>query len=72
MGPAAEAFQLHPLDAHLLEQAQHLEALAEWLTAEKVMLVGMESTGIYWKPVYYVLEDMFPVSDLRKSIWSRS
>ncbi|HET9565983.1 MAG TPA: IS110 family transposase, partial [Mycobacterium sp.] len=22
---------------------------------------GMESTGIYWKPVYYVLEDRFPV-----------
>lgn len=38
-----------------------LETLAEWLTAEKVMLVGMESTGIYWKPVYYVLEDRFPV-----------
>ena len=28
---------------------------------EKVMLAGMESTGIYWKPVYYVLEDLFPV-----------
>src|SRR5689334_12250827 len=38
-----------------------LEALAEWLAAEKVTLVGMESTGIYWKPVYYVLEDSFPV-----------
>ena len=38
-----------------------LEALAEWLTAQEVTLVGMESTGIYWKPVYYVLEDMFPV-----------
>ena len=38
-----------------------LETLAEWLTAEKVTLVGMESTGIYWKPVYYLLEDMFPV-----------
>ncbi len=22
-------------------------------------LVGMESTGVYWKPVYYVLEDAF-------------
>ena len=38
-----------------------LEALAEWLTDQQVMLVGMESTGIYWKPVYYVLEDHFPV-----------
>src|SRR6187397_681018 len=38
-----------------------LETLADWLTAEKVTLVGMESTGIYWKPVYYVLEDRVPV-----------
>ena len=28
-----------------------LEALADWLTAQRVTLVGMESTGIYWKPV---------------------
>ena len=28
-----------------------LEALAEWLTAQEVTLVGMESTGIYWRPV---------------------
>jgi transposase len=38
-----------------------LEALAEWLAAQDVSLVGMESTGIYWRPVYYVLEDRFPV-----------
>jgi transposase len=38
-----------------------LEELADWLTAEKVTLVGMESTGVYGKPVYYVLEDRFPV-----------
>ena len=38
-----------------------LEMLADWLTEQKVTLVGMESTGIYWKPVYYVLEDRFPI-----------
>jgi hypothetical protein len=38
-----------------------LEALADWLAAQEVTLVGMESTGIYWKPVYCVLEDHFPV-----------
>lgn len=31
--------------------------LRDWLVAERVSLVGMESTGVYWKPVYYVLED---------------
>ncbi|MCE3556537.1 IS110 family transposase [Pseudonocardia sp. RS11V-5] len=38
-----------------------LQALSDWLMAEKVTLVGMESTGVYWKPVYYVLEERFPV-----------
>ena len=28
-----------------------LEMLADWLAEQKVTLVGMESTGIYWKPV---------------------
>ena len=34
-----------------------LLGLRDWLVAEEVSLVGMESTGVYWKPVYYVLED---------------
>jgi transposase len=34
-----------------------LLALRDWLIARDVTLVGMESTGVYWKPVYYVLED---------------
>lgn len=34
-----------------------LLALRDWLVALRVRLVGMESTGVYWKPVYYVLED---------------
>ena len=36
-----------------------LEALAAWLTAEGVTLVVMESTGVFWKPVWHVLEDDF-------------
>lgn len=34
-----------------------LLALRDWLVAMEVTLIGMESTGIYWKPVFYVLED---------------
>jgi hypothetical protein len=33
-----------------------LEALRDWLT-QGVTHVGMESTGVYWMPVYEVLED---------------
>jgi transposase len=36
-----------------------LLALSEWLTAERVSVVGMESTGDYWKPVFYLLEGAF-------------
>jgi transposase len=34
-----------------------LEALVAWLTAHGVTHVAMESTGVYWRPVFAVLED---------------
>src|SRR2546430_7217833 len=33
-----------------------LESLADWLRSWGVTKVGMEATGDYWKPVYFVLE----------------
>jgi transposase len=36
-----------------------LLALGDWLAAEGVTHVAMESTGVYWKPVYYLLEGRF-------------
>lgn len=36
-----------------------LLALRDWLQSYAVTLVAMEATGVYWKPVYYVLEDDF-------------
>jgi transposase len=38
-----------------------LVLLGDWLASFGVTLVGMESTGVYWKPVYYLLEDDFEV-----------
>jgi transposase len=32
-------------------------ALRDWLVANGVTLAAMEATGVYWKPVYYLLED---------------
>ena len=61
-----------------------LIALREWLQAYGVTHVALESTGVYWKPVYYVLEDAFTLllinmqelkhvpgrkSDVRDSEW---
>jgi transposase len=38
-----------------------LLALADWLAAEGVTHVAMESTGVYWKAPYNVLEGQFEV-----------
>ena len=35
---------------------KELLALADWLRSWGVTKVGMESTGDYWKPVYFLLE----------------
>jgi transposase len=36
-----------------------LEELRAWLTERRITHVAMESTGVYWKPVYAVLEGSF-------------
>lgn len=38
---------------------RELQAMSEWLRAEGCTHVAMESTGVYWKPVYAVLEGGF-------------
>jgi transposase len=38
-----------------------LEQLTCWLQNNGVTHVAMESTGVYWKPVYYVLEPFFEI-----------
>jgi transposase len=38
-----------------------LLVLRDWLTSHGVTRVGMESTGVYWKAPYYMLEDAMQV-----------
>lgn len=35
--------------------------LADWLSSEEVTHVAMESTGVYWKPIYNILEGRFTI-----------
>ena len=35
-----------------------LVALRDWLVTERITEVAMEATGSYWKPIWYVLEDL--------------
>ncbi len=34
-----------------------LLALRDWLVSQRITHVAMESTGVYWKPVYHILEE---------------
>ena len=51
--------------AHLAEFAttvQGLLALADWLKAFGVTHVAMEATGVFWLPVWHILEDDFELT----------
>lgn len=40
---------------------EDMEALSRWLSESGVTHVAMESTGVYWKPVYNLLDGRFEV-----------
>ena len=40
---------------------RELFQMRDWFLSEGVTHVGMESTGVYWKPIYAILEDEFEV-----------
>ena len=46
---------------------QGLLALGDWLEALAVTQVAMEATGVYWKPVWTVLEARYCVLGSRSS-----
>jgi len=55
-------------DGKLYQQIRHwgtttreLMAMADWFKAEGVTQVAMESTGVYWKPIFNILEGNFEV-----------
>jgi transposase len=49
----------HKVTATFGTMTPDLAALREWLQAYGVTHVALESTGVYWKPVYYMLEGAF-------------
>src|SRR5262245_31608891 len=40
---------------------RELLALSDWLSGNEVTHVAMESTGVYWKPVWNILQGVFTV-----------
>jgi transposase len=52
-------------EPHLAEfstTVQGLVALRDWLAAHGVTHVAMEATGVYWQPVWHILEDDFELT----------
>jgi transposase len=54
-----ESEGLHQEIREFATTTRGLLLLRDWLASFEVRLVGMEATGVYWKPVYYLLEDDF-------------
>jgi transposase len=50
---------LHQESREFATTTRGLLLLRDWLASFEVRLVGMEATGVYWKPIYYMLEDEF-------------
>ena len=53
---------------------QELERLRTWLKQHKVRQVAMESTGVYWMPVWNILESgphPFTLTLVNPSTWAR-
>lgn len=40
---------------------ESLEEMRDWLKKLRVTHIAMESTGVYWKPVYNILEEYFKI-----------
>jgi len=52
-------------EPHLAEfqtTVQGLTALHDWLSAHRVTHVAMEATGVYWQPVWHILEEDFELT----------
>jgi transposase len=54
-----ESKGLHQVIREFAATTRGLLLLMDGLSSFEVRLVGMEATGVYWKPVYYLLEDDF-------------
>jgi transposase len=57
--PAGQGRRRHQVTRTYATTQARLAELRQWLVEHEVTLVGMEATGVYWKPVFYALEDRF-------------
>jgi transposase len=53
--------QLHQQTRHWGTMTRDILMMADWMAAQGVTHVALESTGVYWKPIYNILESRFTV-----------
>ena len=51
--------QLEPLVRRFGTTTRELLELHDWLFAHRITHIAMESTGVYWKPLWNILEEGF-------------
>ena len=59
--PGAEGRGREQHVAEFATTVRGLLTLRDWLAAHRVEQVTMEATGVFWKPVWAILEDDFPL-----------
>jgi transposase len=53
--------RLHQQTRHWGTMTRDILMMADWMAAQGVTHVAMESTGVYWKPIFNILEGRFKV-----------
>jgi len=53
--------RLHQQTRHWGTMTRDILMMADWMAAQGVTHVAMESTGVYWKPIFNILESRFKV-----------
>ncbi len=53
--------RLHQQTRHWGTMTRDILTMADWMAAQGVTHVAMESTGVYWKPIFNILEGRFKV-----------
>lgn len=53
--------QIHQQTHHWATMTADILMMADWMAAQGVTHVAMESTGVFWKPIFNILEPRFKV-----------
>lgn len=51
--------RVHSETRHWGTMTRDLLQMADWLAAQGVTNIAMESTGVFWKPIFNILESRF-------------